>query len=51
MAIDHKKQLDEKYDKIVQYKRKLREKEEKLKEITGKFNEEVMLRNAKEKIF
>ena len=51
LAIDHKKQLDEKYDKIVQYKRKLREKEEKLKEITGKFNEEVMLRNAKEKIF
>ena len=51
MAIDHKKQLDEKYDKIVQYKRKLREKDEKLNETTRRFNEEVMLRNAREKIF
>ena len=42
--------MDEKNDKIVQYKRKLREKEEKLKEITAKYNEEVMVRKAREKI-
>ena len=38
LGIDHKKHIDEKYDKILQYKRKLREKDEKLKDMTAKYN-------------
>ena len=45
---DHKKQLDEKCERISQYKKKLQEKENKMKELLAKYAAEVEQREARE---
>ena len=51
MVFEQKKKLDEKCERIKQYKRKLQEKENKINDLVAKYSSELELRQAREKVF